>query len=40
MPIDGEPASHGNGLMIGLSVTSTEQGDAKHATGLANGGMD
>ena len=40
MPIDGEPASHGDGLMIGFSVTSTEQGDAKHATGLANGGMD
>lgn len=37
-PIDGEPASHGNGATIGFSVTSTEQGDAWHAAGLAAGG--
>ncbi len=37
-PIDGEPATHGNGTTIGFSVTSTEQGDAWHAAGVANGG--
>ena len=40
VPIDGEPASHGNGSTIGFNVTSTEQGDAWHAAGLANGGVD
>ncbi|GAB2695222.1 VOC family protein [Aliiglaciecola sp. 3_MG-2023] len=39
-PINGEPASHGNGSTIGFSVESTEQGDAWHAAGLANGGTD
>ena len=38
MPIDGEPACHGNGSTIGFNVTSTEQGDAWHAAGVANGG--
>ena len=38
VPIDGEPASHGNGSTIGFNVTSPEQGDAWHAAGLANGG--
>ena len=38
VPIDGEPASHGNGSTIGFNVTSTEQGNAWHAAGLANGG--
>jgi catechol 2,3-dioxygenase-like lactoylglutathione lyase family enzyme len=38
VPIDGEPACHGNGSTIGFNVTSTEQGDAWHAAGVANGG--
>ena len=37
-PINGEPATHGNGSTIGFSVESTEQGDAFHAAGVANGG--
>mgnify|MGYP000844138301 FL=1 len=38
VPIDGQPATHGNGSTIGFNVSSTEQGDAWHAAGLANGG--
>lgn len=37
-PIDGEPASCGNGSTIGFTVESPEQGDAWHAAGLAHGG--
>ena len=37
-PINGEPASHGNGSPIGFHVKSAEQGDAFHAAGVANGG--
>jgi catechol 2,3-dioxygenase-like lactoylglutathione lyase family enzyme len=37
-PIDGEPATHGNGSTIGFSVSSAEQGDAFHAAGIASGG--
>ena len=37
-PINGEPATHGNGSTIGFSVASPEQGDAFHAAGVANGG--
>jgi catechol 2,3-dioxygenase-like lactoylglutathione lyase family enzyme len=37
-PINGEPASHGNGTTIGFSAVSGEQADAWHAAGLANGG--
>jgi catechol 2,3-dioxygenase-like lactoylglutathione lyase family enzyme len=37
-PIDGEPASHGNGMTIGLTMESTEQADAWHAAGEAAGG--
>ena len=37
-PIDGNPASCGNGSTIGFAVESTEQADAWHAAGLANGG--
>jgi catechol 2,3-dioxygenase-like lactoylglutathione lyase family enzyme len=37
-PINGEPATHGNGSTIGFNVDSPEQGDAWHAAGLANGG--
>jgi catechol 2,3-dioxygenase-like lactoylglutathione lyase family enzyme len=37
-PINGEPATCGNGSTIGFAVQSPEQGDAWHAAGLANGG--
>jgi len=36
--IDGNPATAGKGCTIGFAVSSPEQGDAWHATGLANGG--
>jgi catechol 2,3-dioxygenase-like lactoylglutathione lyase family enzyme len=38
MPINGEPACHGNGGTVGFAMQSTEQADAWHAAGLANGG--
>jgi len=38
IPINGEPATHGNGSTIGFTASSPEQGDAFHAAGLANGG--
>lgn len=38
LPINGEPASHANGGTIGFACSSTDQVDAWHATGLANGG--
>ncbi len=37
-PIDGEPASGGNGSTIGFRVENPEQADAWHAAGLAHGG--
>jgi catechol 2,3-dioxygenase-like lactoylglutathione lyase family enzyme len=37
-PIDGKPASCGNGSTIGFAVTSPEQADAWHAAGVASGG--
>ncbi len=37
-PIDGAPATHGNGSTIGFNVESANQGDAWHAAGIANGG--
>ena len=37
-PINGEPASHGNGSTIGFLATSTAQAEAFHAAGVANGG--
>ena len=37
-PIDGEPATHGNGSTIGFSVASPELVDAFHAAGMVNGG--
>ena len=37
-PIDGGPASHGNGGTIGFAATSPEAADAWHAAGLAAGG--
>lgn len=38
-PIDGEPATAGNGSTTGFSATSPEQVDAFHTAGLANGGV-
>lgn len=38
VPINGEPATHGNGSTVGFSVESEEQGNAFHAAGLENGG--
>lgn len=37
-PINGEPATAGNGCTIGFTMDSTEQADAWHAAGVANGG--
>ena len=37
-PIDGAPATHGNGSTIGFAMTGPEQADAWHAAGVANGG--
>ena len=37
-PIDGNPACHGNGSTLGFATTSTDQVDAWHAAGVANGG--
>lgn len=38
LPINGEPATHANGGTIGFACSSTEQVDAWHAAGLAQGG--
>ena len=38
-PINGEPATHGNGSTLGFAATSTEQVDAWHEAGLASGGV-
>jgi len=38
IPIDGEPASNGNGSTIGFSAESAEAANAWHAAGLAHGG--
>ncbi len=37
-PINGEPACGANGGTIGFAVETTEQADAWHAAGVANGG--
>lgn len=37
-PINGEPATHGNGSTLGFNAQSPAQADAFHAAGLANGG--
>ncbi|WP_380786769.1 VOC family protein [Sphingomonas sp. R86521] len=37
-PIDGAPASRGNGSTLGFAAASTGAADAWHAAGLANGG--
>ena len=37
-PINGEPATHGNGSTLGFTMQSPDQADAFHAAGIANGG--
>lgn len=37
-PIDGKPATAGNGGTIGIACTSPDQVKALHAAGVANGG--
>ncbi len=37
-PINGEPATVGNGSTLGFNMASPEQADAFHAAGIANGG--
>lgn len=37
-PLNGEPATHGNGSTIGFKMESAEQAAAFHAAGVANGG--
>lgn len=37
-PINGEKATHGNGMTIGFSATSSEAVDAWHKAGVENGG--
>ncbi|MFZ9679324.1 MAG: VOC family protein [Quisquiliibacterium sp.] len=37
-PIDGKPATVGNGGTLGFACQSAEQVDAFHAAGVANGG--
>lgn len=38
-PINGEPATFANGGTVGFACSSTEQADAWHAAGVANGGV-
>lgn len=37
-PIDGQPATHGNGSTIGFAAATPDIADAWHKTGLENGG--
>jgi catechol 2,3-dioxygenase-like lactoylglutathione lyase family enzyme len=37
-PIDGQPATHGNGSTIGFNFDSPEEVDAWHAAGVGAGG--
>ncbi len=37
-PIDGQPATGGNGMTIGFAAASPDIADAWHAAGVANGG--
>ena len=39
LPINGEPATIGNGSTFGFACSTPEQADAWHATGLAHGGV-
>lgn len=38
VPINGEPATYGNGSTIGFAANSAAEVDAWHAAGTANGG--
>lgn len=38
-PIDGSPATGGNGSTIGFAAETPEAADAWHAAGVANGGV-
>lgn len=38
VPINGEPATHGNGSTIGFGARDSAQVDAWHAAGIATGG--
>jgi catechol 2,3-dioxygenase-like lactoylglutathione lyase family enzyme len=38
LPLDGKAATHANGGTIGFNVETTDQIDAWHAAGCANGG--
>lgn len=37
-PIDGKPATFANGGTVGFACSSSDQADAWHAAGVANGG--
>ena len=37
-PIDGKAATHANGGTVGFACASSDQADAWHAAGVANGG--
>ena len=39
LPIDGQPATIGNGSTVGFACQSAEQADAWHAAGLDHGGI-
>ena len=39
LPINGEPATVGNGSTIGFAASSPEAADAWHAAGVAHGGV-
>ncbi|MEM6589349.1 MAG: VOC family protein, partial [Pseudomonadota bacterium] len=39
-PFDDQPATPGNGMMIGLSCATRDEVDTAHATALAQGGTD
>ena len=38
IPIDGAPATRGNGSTVGFAAKDSAEVDAWHATGIANGG--
>ena len=39
-PINGEPATHGNGFTLGFAAENTDAVDAWHKAGLAAGGTE
>lgn len=39
LPIDGQPATIGNGSTIGFNCKTVAEADAWHAAGVANGGV-